>query len=212
MNDANLAALGQCSLTSYSKENLILLYFTEGIGLGIVKDGAVFTGATGYAGEIGTIRLSPKEENFTLERFLNLDGILLNYKEYALSGELLDGPIIDPITSEERKKLFKTLLSALNKKQVLEREFIRLIGRRLGWVVATLVDLFNPDTVYFGGDISPLSLYLLPHIRSYVRQYSLISQLTEVPIKAASVGNLIVKGMGELVFNHWITQTYSLSV
>lgn len=62
MNDANLAALGQCSLEIQPKANLMLLYFTEGIGLGIIQDGGIFRGATGYAGEIGNIRLSANND------------------------------------------------------------------------------------------------------------------------------------------------------
>lgn len=212
VNDANLAALGQFTVESQPKPNLILLYFTEGIGLGIIHNGGIFHGATGYAGEIGNIRLSGGKDACRLEEFLNLNGILAHYKHYMHSGELLTPSKRETIPEEAREVLFTQLLAGLAEELSGERIFIKEVGQQLGWVVTTLIDLLNPGSVYIGGDIDPLVPYLKPYITNYVREYSIIADLTDVPIKAASVVDLIVTGVGELVFNRWLQSTYSLQV
>ena len=51
-NEANLAALGEYTFTSDSK-NLVSINMHSGIGAGIVKNGNLEVGAHGFAGEIG---------------------------------------------------------------------------------------------------------------------------------------------------------------
>lgn len=51
-NEANLAALGEYSFGSLS-ENLVAISIHSGVGAGIVRRGAVYTGENGKSGEIG---------------------------------------------------------------------------------------------------------------------------------------------------------------
>lgn len=58
INEANSAALGEYTFTS-SFENLISLSIRDGIGAGIVRNGKLYTGKNGNAGEIGHSILFP---------------------------------------------------------------------------------------------------------------------------------------------------------
>lgn len=58
INEANSAALGEYTFTS-SFENLISLSIRDGIGAGIVRNGKLYTGKNGNAGEIGHSTLFP---------------------------------------------------------------------------------------------------------------------------------------------------------
>ena len=53
-NDANIAALGEQRYgAGKDVQDLVFLTISTGIGAGIIIDGRLFTGAAGYAGEVG---------------------------------------------------------------------------------------------------------------------------------------------------------------
>ena len=208
MNDANLAALGQCTLLVRQDVNFFLLYFTEGIGLGIIHNGMSYPGATGFAGEIGNIKLPLGGDGVKVEEYLNMDGILASYRYFLARGKVVPPEEMFPVDAEEKTILLDKLIEGCNRKSITELQFIRDIGHLLGWLVASLLDLLNPGTIYIGGDIDPIVNCLLPHIRTYVRRNSTVAAVTDVSIQAASVVDLIVKGTGELVYKQWLHATF----
>ncbi len=210
MNDANLAAFGQWSLLRDELSDLILLYFSEGIGLGIIQKGDIFLGSRGYAGELGGIRLSVGECGCSVEEFLNLNGIAFSYKEFLDKGEIPQPKGVTRLPTQERKDHIKLLVTRLEEAGEEERLFIEKIGEKLGWIVSVLIDILNPSAVFLGGDIDKLAPHLLEHIRHYVGKFSFTAQDFAVPIKQAEVVDLMVVGLEEFVFKSWLTATYSL--
>jgi predicted NBD/HSP70 family sugar kinase len=210
MNDANLAAFGQWSLLKDDLSDLILLYFSQGIGLGIIQKGDIFLGSRGYAGELGGIRLSVGEYGCNVEEFLNLNGIAFSYKEFQEKKEIPQPKEVIKLPAQERKTLIKLLVSRLEEGGEGEAFFIEKIGEKLGWIVSVLIDILNPSAVFLGGDIDKLAPHLLEHIRHYVGKFSFTAQDFAVPIKQAEVVDLMVVGLEEFVFKSWLTATYSL--
>ncbi|MFA5467959.1 MAG: ROK family transcriptional regulator [Sphaerochaetaceae bacterium] len=210
MNDANLAAFGQWSLLREELSDLIFLYFSQGIGLGIIQNGAIFLGSRGYAGELGGIRLSVFGDVCNLEEFLNLNGIACSYKNFLKSQELLTPQQIERLPQDEREALINLLEANLAQKRATEEHFIEKMGEQLGWVISILIDILNPSAVFIGGDLENLAPYLLPHVQSYVERYSFTVRDFPIPIKVASTVDLMVVGQEEFVFKSWLTSTYSL--
>ncbi|MCF7944396.1 MAG: ROK family transcriptional regulator [Spirochaetia bacterium] len=208
LNDANLAALGQCVLAAQPKSNLLLVYFTEGIGLGIIYNGDIYYGAKGFAGEIGNVRVPLEKGSWKIEKLLNLSGILKNYSFYLINGRMGTAQEIEDI-QEDEEYLFQQLLKGCLEKASCELAFMEQIGNLLGWLISAIIDLMNPDTVYIGGNIDKLVPCLIPHVSEYVRKNSIISPIMDVSIEAASVENLIVIGTGELVYKEWMYRTFS---
>ena len=59
-NDANAAALAEAWLgAGHGAENLLFVTLGTGIGAGVVLGGRVWSGASGYAGELGHIQVDP---------------------------------------------------------------------------------------------------------------------------------------------------------
>ena len=69
-NDANAAAMAE-RLRDPSLRSFAALYFGTGLGLGIVEDGRLVTGARGNAGEIGQIPVPGPHGPVALERVLS---------------------------------------------------------------------------------------------------------------------------------------------
>lgn len=83
-NDANLAVLGE-SAFFHTNKNMIYINVHDGIGMGILIDGQLYTGYNGHAGELGhTIlfphgRPCPCGNNGCLEQYASEKAILADY-------------------------------------------------------------------------------------------------------------------------------------
>ena len=85
-NDANMAALGEWWQGAGSKyDSLILLTLGTGVGAGIIIQGSIFSGAHGWAGEIGHTIVYPNGEKCPcgkkgcLERYASAEAIARHY-------------------------------------------------------------------------------------------------------------------------------------
>jgi predicted NBD/HSP70 family sugar kinase len=82
---------------------------------------------------------------------------------------------------------------------------LRKTGQIIGFVVAALADLFNPEMVILGGNITPVLDLLLPVVREHARGASFTAQSEDLWIDGASdVESLILKGCGEVAFQEWL--------
>ena len=73
-NDANAAAMAE-RLADPSLDTFACLYFGAGLGLGIVQDGRLVSGARGNAGEIGQIPMPGGGGTVPIEAVLSRDGV-----------------------------------------------------------------------------------------------------------------------------------------
>ncbi len=70
-NDANALAIGELADRGYGKENLVAVYLSKGIGIGIITQGRLYSGSHGRAGEIGKFVPLFSDETRTFEEFFN---------------------------------------------------------------------------------------------------------------------------------------------
>lgn len=183
-NDVNLLALGEVATTWRGCKELLYIKVATGIGAGIVCGGRLQRGAQGSAGDLGHV-LVP----FTR-------GTPPHGDEGADLEALASGPAIARWLREEG-------VEATTSQDVvrLEREgnpaairALRQAGRDLGEVLATCVNLLNPEVVVIGGSIARAGEHLLAGTREIVYRQStpLATQhLRIVPSSAGANGGVI---------------------
>lgn len=143
-NDANLAALAITSQGGFRKyDQALLIYIGEGLGLGMIRDGSIFRGVRGFAGEIAHMPLCDPDllcycghqgcvetilSNSGIQRELNRSsdaivnlGTLLG-KLVSVLGNLLDPEII--FIGGDQEEVFMNMLPHIgqeaNKRIILE--------------------------------------------------------------------------------------------
>jgi glucokinase-like ROK family protein len=190
-NEANMAALGE-SYFGAGQHCSYMLYVSSGIGLGggIVIDGQLVEGATGFAGEAG---------HMTVQR----DGLLCNCGnrgcwetlagQRALFRRIL-GPIeageaswIGQITGGDPEKLSIALIvEAARKNDAVACQALKETGEWLGLGIASLMNIMNPQLVVFGGPLSLAHEFLLPQIKETVswRAWDWVHQQADIVIAA----------------------------
>ena len=82
VNDANAAALAEYHVRR--EDSLLGVFLSRGVGLGYVKDGEIFLGANGYAGELGGVFVDLERRLDDLIYVENLPGDVLDISD-ALS-------------------------------------------------------------------------------------------------------------------------------
>ncbi|MDD2436878.1 MAG: ROK family transcriptional regulator [Massilibacteroides sp.] len=187
-NDTRAMAYGEYMQGVVKGEkNVLFVNMSWGLGLGIIIDGQLYYGKSGFSGEFGHLCLFDNEilchcgKKGCLETEASgsaLHRILYErYKEGSstiLSGKIDQGDEIG----------LDNLMEAVMKEDVLCIEIIEQMGFSLGKGIAGLMNIFNPELVILGGVLFETEEYLILPVKSAIRKYSLnlVSQDTEFKV------------------------------
>lgn len=161
---------------SSGDDNLLFVNLGWGLGLGIIIDGQLYGGKSGFAGEWGHLTAFDNE----IMCHCGKKGCL----ETEVSGRALQREIIAQVKEGKSSVLtdllqhkddltINEMLQAIKAGDILAIELLEQLGVKLGKNLAGMINVFNPDTVIIGGPLSKANYYLLPAIRQAVNKYSL---------------------------------------
>jgi predicted NBD/HSP70 family sugar kinase len=189
-NDVNAMAIAEYQARHSQGELLLFIYIGTGIGCGIVDDGQVHRGADGAAGDIGHIRL------------LEADAVCscgnIGCVEAVASGSALARELSAAGLSARTSSDVVALAQAGNP---VAMRAVRVASTRVGAVVATLVNCYNPSIIVIGGPLSPLKYDLLAGIRSVVYQRATALATRALTIEASQLDER-VGVIGALLLAH----------
>jgi glucokinase len=153
MNDANSTALAEWLWGGHdARSTLVYLTMSTGFGAGIVVDGEVLEGASGFAGEVGRVQLAELGPvGFgamgTAEGFLSGPGMAQLAEAERLAcrqrGEATALAGADPLDAE-------ALCRAAAGGDAAARRVTDLVAGRLGELIAIVANLLEPDVVVLG--------------------------------------------------------------
>lgn len=199
-NDSRAMAFGEFKGGGIVKEekNVLFINVGYGIGMGIMINGKLVYGKSGFSGEIGHIPLFENEiichcgKKGCLET--EASGRALISKFYKKLQEGSQSTLSLNIKSENDLKLNDIINAALND-DVLAIELIDEIGKKLGRGISALLHLYNPELVIIGGSLAKTGDYLFLPIKMAINKYSLslVSNdskivLSELGEKAGTLG------------------------
>ena len=163
-----------------------------GIGSGIVINGKLVRGASNAAGELGHIKLQMHDgplcgcgDYGCMEAFASGPSIVAMAKEYLLSGkstrfqEMANGGEITPYIVAQ---------AALEGDPVAKRIFTKM-GEYIGFGLASVVNLLNPERIIIGGGVADAGDILLDPIRETIKKRAMVVAGSAVEIVAAKLGN-----------------------
>jgi glucokinase len=168
-NDANAAAIGEMIYgNAKGMKNFIVVTIGTGLGSGIVVNGDVVYGNTGFAGELGhTIavrggRLCSCGRHGCLEAYVSARGLRQTVDE-LLEGSGRDSLLrkVDP-----RKRNAKSVFDAAERGDALAKEAFALTGEILGMQLADAVAYTSPEAIFLFGGISKAGDHLMNSTRA----------------------------------------------
>ena len=177
-NDVNVMAAGELAARP-SSEDFLVVKIGTGIGCGIVLDGRVYRGSAGSAGDIGHVYV-PDER-----RVLCSCGNENCLEALAGGAALARDATSLGLAVEEARDLVE--LAAHGNPEALT--LVRDAGRRLGEVLAGLVNFFNPSRIVIAGGVAHAGNPLLAGIREAVYRRSLPLAARTLDISLSTLGD-----------------------
>jgi predicted NBD/HSP70 family sugar kinase len=157
-NDANLGALAEVTLgAGRNAGHAAYLQISNGIGAGLIVDGRPFRGAFGAAGEVGHMVVDD-------------NGAICRCGNRGCLETVASGPALTRLLGESRGKepTVTEMIALAHEGDLGCRRAIADAGRHLGRAVGALCNLFNPEMVVVGGDLSAAGELLLGPLRESV--------------------------------------------
>jgi predicted NBD/HSP70 family sugar kinase len=158
----------------------------SGIGGGVIANGALLGGTTGYAGEFGHTRGLADADSAalapTLETLVNRSDLLAALGIATASADELEALLIESTSSE----------------------VVELVRRQLRYLAAALgdsVNILNPQRIVLGGFLGSILQKDSEYLGRLVAEHSLVAGLETVSITRAGLGSdLLMIGAAELTF------------
>lgn len=177
-NDTRSMAYGESLRGSIisGEKNILYVNVGWGLGLGIIINGQVYEGKSGFAGEIGHISAFDNEilchcgKKGCLET--EVSGSALHRE---LISEIKDGKVSVLSAKMEKDEPIKLsdIIDAINNEDFLCIDLLEEIGKKLGKQIANMINIFNPELVVIGGTLSAAGDYFVQPIKQAVKKYSL---------------------------------------
>ena len=177
-NDTRAMTYGEMSKGVVKGEkNVIFVNLSWGIGCGLILNGELYTGKSGFSGEFGHF---PSFDNEVLCHCGKRGCLETEISGMALHRNLLQSVkdsrqtlLAEQIMKDEASLTLDDIIDATLKEDLLCIELVEDIGQKLGRYLAGLINLLNPEMVIIGGSLARTGDSILQPVKSAVRKYSL---------------------------------------
>lgn len=173
------------------EKNVLFVNVGWGLGVGIITDGQLSYGKSGFSGEFGHNNVFDNEEMCHCGK----KGCL----ETQASGSYIHRRLLEKIaegyTSILEKKVhngqeiqLSDIIHATLAGDMLAIELVEEVGFTLGKHIAGLINIFNPELVILGGLLSKTGDYLMLPIQTAIRKYALSLIGNDCTLKLSQLG------------------------
>lgn len=188
-NDANIAALGEMWRGGgKGYRNLVMVTLGTGVGGGVILDGKIVTGTNGGGGEIGHITANREEteccgcgKKGCLEQYASATGIVRMAKRKLAMNTTKTVLDIENVSA-------KTVFDAVKAGDEVAIEIAEEFGRYLGYGLADVGAVLDPEIFVIGGGVSKAGEILLTYIKKYYDKRTFYT-CENVEFALATLGN-----------------------
>lgn len=191
---ANVADL--CALAEHTRgvaagcDNLIYVYGDVGVGAGIIAAGRRLTGHGGYGGEVGHMVVNPSGKRCGCGSKGCWESEIGEHSLLQLASH--DGIGMEAVLA---------VIDRAARGDAVALSAVRHVGDWLGFGVANLVNIFNPELVIFGGTLRDVYLASAAQVRSKLNSFALPATREHVRLRTPALGtDGALIGAAELAF------------
>lgn len=177
-NDTRAMTYGECMKGVVKGEkNIVFVNLSWGLGVGLVINGQLYAGKSGFSGELGHFSVFDNEilchcgKKGCLET--EVSGMALYRKLCEQVAEGKSSILSERILAAKESVTLDDIIKATNKEDLLCIELVEEIGMLLGRYLAGVINLLNPELVIIGGALSATEDYILLPVKGAIRKYTL---------------------------------------
>lgn len=194
-HDVNLLAFGEHRARWSDAETLIGIKAGTAIGCGIVINGVVLKGAQYFAGEIGHTRVGLDDTECVCGNRGCLNAVAGGG---AVARQLAERGFDTPST--------RAVVELADRGDAAAAQAVREAGRRIGEVLAGVVNLLNPDIISVWGYLSDAHGQLFAGIQESLSRYALPGTSHQLRLERAVLGDDAgIYGAAMMVVEHSLT-------
>ncbi len=191
-NDSRSMAYGEFMNGVVKHErNVLFINVDFGLGMGILIDGHLYYGKSGFSGEFGHIPFFNNEvichcgKKGCLETETSGIALLHIIREKIRKGS---SSILSQQFANPDDIRLEDIIAAAHKEDTLVIESLAEIGEKIGKALAILINIFNPELVVLGGLVSETGDFLRLPVRSALNKYSLGLVNADTQLKTSKLG------------------------
>ncbi len=204
-NDANASAMAEMMFGSaIGMKNFMVLTLGTGLGSGIVVNGELVYGHSGFAGEMGHMTVRPEGRHCgcgrlgCLETYVSATGIKRTVSKllakYTNASELRNIPFCNMSARRLATEAYAGDQIAI--------ESFEFTGKILGIALANVVAINSPEAIFLAGGLAKAGDLILKPTKYHMEENLLSVFQGRTQLKISSVkGNSGVKGAAALVWN-----------
>lgn len=192
-NDSRAMAYGEfCFGNVNNEKNVLYVYLDYGIGLGILMDGKVYYGKSGFSGEFGHIPFFSNEiichcgKKGCLETEASGRALVRRFNEAIQEGST--SQLLKKYKNIEEIRL-QDIIEAAQNEDILSIELLAEIGEKIGKGLAVIINIFNPELMILGGTLAETGDYIRLPIKSALNKYSLSLVNNDTKLKMSKLGD-----------------------
>ena len=193
-HDTKAMALGELAFgLAMGKQNVLCLNIGSGIGLGMILNGKLYHGNSGFSGEFGHIQVDPDGtlcycgKIGCLETLASGTTMIRNAKKEIEAGATT---LITSLVNNDLEKISsEIILHAAQRGDQFAISLLSNIGEHLGRGIAVLIHLFNPELIIIGGELTKAENYLIDPIQQNLNKYTISKIRRDAQIITSSLGN-----------------------
>lgn len=177
-HDTKAMALGESWFgLAKNKSNVLCLNVGSGIGLGMILNGELYHGFSGFSGEFGHIQLDPEGalcdcgKIGCLETLASGSALVAKAKQKIGTGT---NSIITKLVNDRTDEIkLPVIINAAHQGDQFAIELIEEAGGYLARGISTLLHLLNPELVIIGGDMARAENLLADPIQQKLNKYTI---------------------------------------
>jgi glucokinase-like ROK family protein len=193
-NEANLAALGE-SYFGAGRSSDFVLYVSSGVGVGggIVLNRRILAGVAGVAGEVGHMVIDPHGPRCGCgnagcwETFINQAALYRRVRAAVEAGQ--PSSLVAATGGQCEQLTVGCIVDAARLGDAVALAALEDTARYVGLGLTNLINALNPHLVVLGGEMSRAGEFLIPAVKSLVRQRALPGSRDSVEIVIATHGS-----------------------
>ena len=205
-NDANAAAMGEMVFGgAKNMKDFIILTLGTGLGSGIVVDGKMVYGHTGFAGEVGHITVVPGGRECgcgrkgCLEQYASATGLVKTVS--MMISEMREESILRDIPPS--KLTSKQIAEACAKGDPIAVKAMEYTAEKLGFGIVNSIVYTSPEAIFLFGGLAQAGEMLFKPVREYLKKNNYVLFRNTVKILPSGIpeSNGAVLGAAALILN-----------
>jgi N-acetylglucosamine repressor len=175
-----------------NKKNVLMLQADWGLGLGIIINGKLYSGKSGYSGEFGHLPIVDNGvlcscgKQGCLETIVSATAIARMAQQGIKKGT---SSLISELVNGDLKKIdITTVIQAANRGDQFAISIFSNVGYWLGKGIVYLIQILNPELIVLGGRVAEARQFITAPIQQAINTFSNRDISNDTEIKFSELG------------------------